>query len=244
MNWLVVREPVSAWTHFAWMVLSIPATWVLWHLTRGSALKRTSVLIFGFTLTFCYAGSFLFHSVPPSLARPFNTMDHIGIYLLIAGTVTPIALVVLRGRWRIGLLAGIWAMAAGGIILRLAMPLPISVLTVLYVLMGWVGCATWFELTRHLSPARIRPLWVGGLIYTAGAVLNGLHWPDFYPGVLGSHEVFHLFVMAGSACHYWFILHAVVPFHRVPVAEALREARRAGLDVPAPAQAEPAVVPG
>jgi hemolysin III len=248
MNWLDVREPVSAWTHFAWLVLSIPATWVLWRRaaagSHGSALKRTGVLIFGFTLAFCFAGSFLFHAVPPRLARPFNTMDHIGIYLLIAGTVTPIALIAMRGRWRIALLGGIWALALSGISLRLAVRLPVGMLTVGYVVMGWVGCATWFELSRHLPAARIRPLWAGGLIYTAGAVLNSLHWPDVYPGLVGAHEVFHLFVMAGSACHYWFILTAIVPFHCVPVAVALREARSAALEVPASAIAEPAIAPG
>jgi hemolysin III len=244
MSWLDVREPVSAWTHFAWLVLSVPATWVLWRLARGSLLKRIGVLIFGFTLAFCYAGSFLFHSVPPALARPFNTMDHIGIYLLIAGTVTPIALVVLRGKWRISLLGGIWALALCGITLRLSVRLPISVLTVLYLIMGWVGCATWFELTRHLSRSRIRALWIGGLFYTVGAVLNGLQWPEISPGVFGSHEVFHLFVMAGSAWHYYFILSVIVPFRRAHAVEAIREARAAAREAQAQPVGEPVAVPG
>jgi hemolysin III len=216
MHLHLFREPASALTHCLWLVLSIPATWVLCHLARRSALKRAGMLIFGTTLTLCYAGSFLFHSVPPALARPFNTLDHIGIYLLIAGTVTPIALIVLDGWWRMGLLSGIWALAAAGITLRLTTPLSIQVMTIFYIVMGWVGCAMYFELVRRLSHALVLPLLIGGVLYTVGAVLNSLHWPVIVPDVFGPHEVFHLFVMAGSACHFYFMLSAVLPYQPRP----------------------------
>jgi hemolysin III len=235
------REPASSWTHFLWLVLSVPATWLLWQLARGSTLKRVGVLVFGFSLTFCYAGSFLFHSVPKALARPFNTVDHIGIYLLIAGTVTPIALVVLRGWWRIGLLSGIWALALTGIILRLTTPLSITVMTVFYLAMGWVGCSTYYELARHLSHARLRPLWIGGLFYTIGAVFNSLHWPVIVPGTFGSHEVFHVFVMAGSAWHFYFMLSAVLPYQPLPAVMPVQES---GLAVGGRGTSEPAAMPG
>jgi hemolysin III len=212
MSWFQFREPASAWTHFLWLLLSFPATWLLWRLARGSTAKRIGMLVFGATLAFCYAGSFLYHSVPPTLARPFNTMDHIGIYLLIAGTVTPIGLIVLRGVWRLGLLGGIWAMAVAGISLRLTTALSIHVLTVFYLVMGWIGCSMYFELARLLTPARLRPLWIGGVLYSIGAVCNWLDWPVPVPGVFGSHEVFHVFVMLGTACHYYFILSAVLPY--------------------------------
>jgi hemolysin III len=218
MNWLTFREPVSAWTHFAWMVLAIPASWVLWRLARGNALKQIGVVVFGFTLAFCYAGSWLFHSVPAALVRPFHTMDHIGIYLLIAGTVTPIGLIVLRGWWRAGLLGGIWTFALVGIVLRLTTRLPINVVTVVYLVMGWIGCATYFELARNLTHARLRGLWIGGLLYSIGAMINRFGWPVLAPGVFGAHEMFHLFVMAGSAAHYWFMLTAVLPFEALPAA--------------------------
>jgi hemolysin III len=221
MTWLHVREPVSAWTHFAWMVLAIPATWALWRLNRGCALKRIGGVVFGLTLGLCYASSWLFHSVPPALAGPFATLDHIGITLFIAGTVTPIALVVLEGRWRWGLLAGIWALALGGAALRLTMHPSIVQLTGYYLFMGWVGLLMYFELARRLSHAAVRPIWIGGLCYSVGAIINGLHWPVLAPGVFGSHEVFHLFVMAGSACHYWFMLSTLVPYQGVLAGEAL-----------------------
>jgi hemolysin III len=217
------REPASSWTHLLWLVLSLPATWVLLRLARGSTVKRIGMLVFGLSLAFCYAGSFLFHSVPPSLTRPFRTMDHVGIYLLIAGTVTPIALVVLDGWWRVGLLGGIWALALAGITFRLVTPLPIRVLTVFYVAMGWVGCAAYCELVRHLSRAKLWPLLIGGLFYTVGAVLNSLDWPVVVPGVFGPHEVFHVFVMAGSAWHFYFMLSAVLPYQPMPAIVPLTE---------------------
>jgi hemolysin III len=237
MAWVQFREPASAWTHLLWLVTSVPATWLLWRLARGSAVKRAGMLVFGAAMAFCYAGSFLFHSVPSGLARPFNTLDHIGIYLLIAGTVTPIALVVLDGWWRVGLLSGIWALAVAGIVLRLTAPLSIRAATFFYVVMGWVGCSTYFELARRLSHARMRPLWVGGLFYTVGAVCNTLNWPMIAPHRFGPHEVFHLFVMAGTAWHFYFMLSAVLPYQPPPEVVPLRETTLVRGN-------EPAAVPG
>ncbi len=218
MTWLHVREPVSAWTHFTWLMLALPGMCVLWRLSRGSSLKRLGGAIFGLTFALCYAGSWLYHAVPPALAAPFATLDHIGIYLFIAGTTTPIALVVLTGWRRRSLLALIWGLALAGVAMRLTVRPTIHQLTAFYLLMGWVGLGMYSELARRLSHVALRPLWIGGLCYTVGAVLNGLHWPVIVPGVVGPHEVFHLFVMAGSAFHYVFMLVAVVPYQGLDLA--------------------------
>jgi hemolysin III len=240
MHWLDFREPASSWTHLFWLLLAVPATFVLFRLSRGDALKRTGVLVFGLGLIFCSAGSFLFHSVPARLARPFNTLDHIGIYLLIAGTVTPIALVVLRGGWRVGLLGGIWAMALSGVVLRLTTPLPIRVMTVFYLVMGWVGGLVYFELQKRLSHRAVSPVWIGGVFYSVGAVCNGLQWPVIVPGVFGPHDVFHLFVIAGSACHYYFMVTVILPYREAPAAAEVRPASQA---LPALRQTGEAAVP-
>ena len=200
--------------------------------------------MFGFCLIFCSAGSFLYHSVPARLARPFRTIDHIGIYLLIAGTVTPIALVVLRGKWRIGLLGGIWALALAGIILGLTTVLPISVMTVFYLVMGWVGGIVYFELVKYLSQAAVRPIWIGGLFYSIGAVCNRMNWPVLWPGVFGAHEVFHLFVIAGSAWHYYFMLSVLAPYQERLPSLSVPDVREAGPAVAARSKSEPAAQPG
>jgi len=216
MIWFDFREPVSAWTHLTWLLLSLPATLFLWYVARGSILKRFGVVVFGVTLAMCYAGSFLYHAVPEAISEPFHAFDHVAIYVFIAGTVTPIALVVLRGRWRVAILSIIWIMALTGVAVRLLAEPSIPMATVFYVSMGWVGLAAYFELARRLTHAKLRGLWLGGLFYTVGAVINTLHWPVLSPGVFESHELFHLFVMAGSGCHYYFMVVAIVAFPMTP----------------------------
>ena len=88
MDWLDFREPFNAWTHGVWLLLSLPATLLLWRLIRGNRIKRFSLLVFGLSLTFCFAGSTLYHGVrlPPEELKWFANLDYIGIYVLIAGT--------------------------------------------------------------------------------------------------------------------------------------------------------------
>src|SRR5262249_61273153 len=106
MDWLSFREPVNAWTHGIWLLLALPGTLLLWRQARGDFVKQLGFLIFGLCAALCYAGSTLFHGVrlPEEQVEFFAKLDYIGIYLLIAGTITPVALVVLRGRWRWGTL--------------------------------------------------------------------------------------------------------------------------------------------
>src|SRR4051812_43336873 len=104
MGFFDFHEPVSAWTHGAWLLLSLPATLLLWRESRGDRPKQVSLLVYGLSLACCFAGSLLYHGVTLSepLDRLFLTLDYIGIFLLIAGTYTPIAFTVLQGRWKWG----------------------------------------------------------------------------------------------------------------------------------------------
>jgi hemolysin III len=222
------REPFSAWTHFAWMVLAVPATVLLWRLSRGDWLKRAGFLAFGVGLVACYAGSTLYHGVQLSAADLgwAERLDFIGVYLLIAGTITPVALVTLRGRWRWGLLAGTWLVAAGGIGLRVAgVPLSRFASTSIYLGMGWAVFLAYYEMARVLSHRAVWPALQGGLLYSVGALLNQAHWPRLWPGVFSAHELWHLFVMAGSLSHFWFMLRVVVPFQRRIVCPSLLAGR-------------------
>jgi hemolysin III len=217
VSWLQFREPVSAWTHCAGLLLAAPAALALWRAGRSDRLKQLGLLAFGLGLAACYAGSTLYHGVRLSGRQLawFATLDSIGIYLLIAGTVTPVALVVLRGRWRWGLLGFTWLLAAAGIGLRLtSAPMSRLTSTALYLGMGWAIVLAYAELARALSHRAVRPAVLGGLLYSAGAMLNHVGWPRLWPGVFSAHELFHLFVLAGSLCHFWFLFKGVAPFPR------------------------------
>ena len=218
MDWLSPRDPVSAWTHGLWMLLAIPAGALLVWRNRDNAGKCFGTAVFAFTLVGCFGASGFYHAAADGpLRERLHALDHIGIYLLIAGTVTPIALAILRGWWRRWLLAQIWLLALTGIILRLTVDMPAWVSTGFYLAMGWVGVVTYFELARRVSHAGLRPIWVGGLCYTIGAAMNLAHWPNPWPSVVGSHELFHLWVMAGSASCFWFMLVVLTPYRPAAV---------------------------
>jgi hemolysin III len=176
------------------------------------------MLIYSASLILCFAGSGLYHAVPEEYVEPFGLLDHIGIYLLIAGTVTPIGLIILHGRARALLVGGIWLMAAAGIGTRLIAEPHLSVRTSFYLVMGWIGCLGYFQLVRRLSHAKVAPMWLGGLFYSVGAAINlWVHFPpDFTLAFFSPHAVFHVFVIAGAACHYYFMVAMLIPYRRFP----------------------------
>ena len=215
---LFIREPANTWTHFAGMLAAIPATAALLRLCRGDRVKFWGMLIYGISLILCFGSSALFHAVPAEDSEPFIILDHLAIFILIAGTVTPIGMILLRGWARFVLLAAIWGMAAVGITMRLCFDSPLAVRTGLYLAMGWIGCSLYFQLVRRLSHAKVVSLWLGGVFYSVGALIN-LTWTQFPPELsflFGPHEVFHVFVLAGSACHYYFMIAVMIPYRRMP----------------------------
>jgi hemolysin III len=218
MEWFEFRQPVSAWTHASWWFLSIPATLLLCRLARGNLLKQIGFVIFGVCLILCYGSSTLWHALqlPENDLQVFATFDYAGIFALIAGTTTPILLVVLRGPWRVGFVAATWFMAGCGVAVSLFHEdVSNKVFTVLYLGMGWGMCFSYFQLTRVLGHRQMMLVLVGGLFYSVGAVLNWATWPVLLSGWVGPHEVFHLFVMAGTVSHFLFMVKVLLPFrHR------------------------------
>jgi hemolysin III len=220
MNFLDLREPISSWTHCAGLLLTLPGTMLLLRRSAGDPGKRLSLLVYGFTLAFCYTASTLFHGVRLSGAgiAAFARLDEVGIFALIAGSYTPIAWSLMRGRWRRWTLATVWGVAATAtIVIATGRHFSPALGTGLYLAMGWGAVVCYSELAKVVSHRALLPVVAGGLFYSVGAVLNLLHWPVLWPGIFGPHELFHLFVLAGSLAHYGFILEVVVPF--VPVAE-------------------------
>jgi hemolysin III len=218
MNLLDFREPVSAWSHCAGLILALPGAILLWRRSAGDRAKRLSLFIYGSTLAFCYAASTLFHGlrVPEARIGVLARLDGVGIFALIAGSYTPPAWCLMRGRWRRGTLAVVWSVAAAAMILIAGgSDFSPRFATWLYLGMGWGAVACYFELAQVVSHRAMAPIVAGGLFYTIGAVFNVLHWPVLLPGIFGAHELFHMFVLAGSSAHYGFMLKVVVPFaHR------------------------------
>jgi len=215
MDFLNFREPVSTWSHCAGLMLALPGGLLLWRRSTGDRAKRVSLLIYGLTLAFCYAASTLFHGVrlPAAGIAAFARLDGVGIFALIAGSYTPLAWCLLRGRWRRWTLVIVWGVAATATVLIAAgRHFSPAVATGLYLGLGWGVVVCYSEIARVVSHRALLPIVVGGLSYSVGALLNLLHWPVLVPGIFGAHELFHMFVLAGSFAHYWFILRVVVPF--------------------------------
>jgi hemolysin III len=172
-------------------------------LSRGDALLVAGMSVFGASLIAVYASSTLYHAVRPSRTKQLlQVADHVAIYLLIAGTYTPFSLGVLRGALGWSLLGAIWTLAALGIVCKVAFRTRFRRLsTAFYVGMGWVAIVAIRPLAQAMSDAGFWLLVGGGVLYTAGVFFYVRPRPRFM------HAVWHVFVMAGSACHFFAVLH-------------------------------------
>ena len=187
-------------------------------LVTAASEERTDQLvafgIFGFSLITLYSASALYHLLPLSplgVAR-LRRVDHMSIFLLIAGTYTPFCLLALDGGWQVALLCLIWGLALCGILLKLLwMEAPRWLSVALYLGMGWVALVAAPALFRAVPAGGMAWVLAGALVYSAGALIYGLKRPNPVPGVFGFHELWHLFVMAGSACHFWAVLGYIAP---------------------------------
>jgi hemolysin III len=211
-----LREPVSGLTHAAGGALAT-AGLVLLLATAASARRVDQIVafgVFGLSLISLYTASSLYHLLPlsPAGVAKLRRLDHMSIFLLIAGTYTPFCLLALEGAWRWGLLTLIWVLALCGVLLKLFwMDAPRWLSVVLYLGMGWVAVIAAPALFRAVPVGGMAWVLAGGLTYSAGALVYALKRPNLVPGVFGFHEVWHLFVIAGSACHFWAVFRYVAP---------------------------------
>jgi hemolysin III len=174
---------------------------------RGDGWRVVGGSVFGATLVLLYGASTLYHAIAaPRAKRVLRVLDHSAIYLLIAGSYTPFALVTLRGPWGWSLLGFIWACAAVGIVLRATVGARWRVTPVLlYVTMGWIAIVAVRPMARALPTAGLTLLALGGIAYTAGIAFYAWRRLPYH------HAVWHLFVLAGSALHFFAVLLYVVP---------------------------------
>jgi hemolysin III len=201
-------EKFNAVTHLVGAVLAIAGTalLVVKAATGGDPWKLVGVSIYGVTLVVLYCASTLYHGLQGRAKNILREFDHQSIYLLIAGSYTPFCLVTLRGPWGWWLLGTVWGLALLGSLQDLRPNKGARILSVvIYVVMGWVIVVALVPLLRSLRPGGFAWLLAGGLFYTSGIVFYALD-----ARLKHAHGVWHLFVITGSAAHYFAILHYVL----------------------------------
>ena len=213
---ITVRDPGSALTHFIGMMMAVIASVPLLvkaAVTSGM-LCFTAMSIFMCSMVLLYAASTMYHTLNlgEKALKIFRKIDHMMIFVLIAGSYTPVCLITLGGQMGYTLLAVVWGIALFGIILKACwVTCPKWFSSLIYISMGWVCLGVFGTLWNTLPHAAFLWLLVGGIFYTVGGVIYALKIKIFggrYP-YFGAHEVFHLFVMAGSICHFIFMFRYV-----------------------------------
>ena len=209
---ITIREPGSAITHFIAMMMAVFATVPLLvkaGITSGGR-SFTAMLVFMTSMILLYGASAAYHTVnlTGKYLRIFRKLDHMMIFVLIAGSYTPVCLIVLGGQSGYTLLLLVWGIALTGMLIKACwITCPKWFSSVIYIAMGWVCVLVFGQLLDTLPTAAFLWLLAGGIIYTVGGVIYALKLPVFNGRHknFGSHEVFHLFVMAGSICHFIFM---------------------------------------
>ena len=225
MNWLnrYLLEPMSTLTHLVATIASVGGMVYLVQLTRTDPPKMVSLLIYGLSMVVMYLASTLLHGLKLDDEKRMwlNRFDHAAIFLVIAGTYTPITYNIFTDGWRWLLLGGIWIIAFMGVIYKLASVKIHGFLNVsIYLFLAWGTAIPLIWSSDFLNLIPIGGLWLillGGLIYTGGFVIYYTECLDPWPDVFGHHEVWHVCVMGGSVCHFLFMLLYVVPFERVMI---------------------------
>lgn len=209
---ITIREPGSAITHFIAMMLTVFAAVPLLIKAGISAgeLNFVSMVIFVSSMILLYGASATYHSVnlTGKSLRFFKKIDHMMIFVLIAGSYTPVCLTVLDEQLGYQMLALVWGIAVVGMLIKAFwVTCPKWFSSLIYISMGWVCVLVFGQLWNTLPTAAFLWLLVGGIIYTVGGIIYALKLPIFNSKHkdFGSHEVFHLFVMGGSICHFIFM---------------------------------------
>jgi hemolysin III len=202
------KPRLRGWFHTVAFFASVPAGVALVLVARDTGARATA-LVYALSLTGVFAASAAYHRIRwsvPALRR-MKRLDHSMIFVLIAGTYTPVCALALRAPSSVVLLSVVWAGAAVGIALKIASIDGLHALSgTLYLVLGWLAVLALPQLVRTLSPAATTLMIAGGLLYTLGAFVLARRRPDPAPRVFGYHEVWHAFMVAAAGCHYAMVL--------------------------------------
>lgn len=221
---MLIRDPVSSLTHLLAAFGGLYIFAILWRLARGDHGKRLSLACFAASIIVLYSASGIYHALPLPKDSPaiqaFRRLDHSAIYVLIAGTYTPVFTVLLSGQRRLWSLIGIWSLAATGIAVKWSYPVGTDPFSVgLYLAMGWFGILPLVRLAPVIGRRGLAWSAAGGVAYTMGAIFEMIHWPVIIRSVVGWHEVFHVCVMAGTGFHIAFMVQCILPYRRLVLQE-------------------------
>ena len=185
-----------------------------WYIGRSSLTKEVSLLVYGVSLILMFSASTAYHLIKaqPPATQVLRKLDHSAIYLLIAGTYTPICLHFFTGFFQWGVVAIIWLMAIVGIVIKLfVIRAPRWLNAAVYLVMGWL-CILGIPIMLAAMPVgALFWLLLGGILFSVGSIVYVVEKPDFYPGVFGFHEVWHVFVILGCLSHFILVAAYVAP---------------------------------
>ncbi|MGE0763952.1 MAG: hemolysin III family protein [Bdellovibrionales bacterium] len=202
-------DPFSSWTHLLAGGVALVGSVLLYRRGRGSGARLWALCIYSFSLVFLYSMSGVYHLLEPGGAARavLQRLDHAGIWVLIAGTFTPVHVILFRGPWRWLILLLIWVIAITGLVLEVIFftSFPQWLILTLFLGLGWMGVLTGYKFRTSFRGESLHNLLMGGICYSVGAIIDFLNGPTFWPQVLGAHEIFHIFVIMGSFYHWRFI---------------------------------------
>lgn len=205
-----IRDPMSCLTHLSGAVVALFCTiWMIYKAVPFGAVYIVAFAVFGASLVLLYTASAVYHMlrVRDSVLKMLRRIDHTMIFFLIAGTYTPVCLIPLRGPWGWSILSVVWGLALLGTFMKIFwLHAPRALSTAIYVIMGWIVVVAFYPLLNAISTGAFVLLLLGGLSYTLGAVIYALKWPPLKVQWIGFHEIFHLFVLLGSAFHVLFMV--------------------------------------
>lgn len=203
------EELVNAITHGIGFALSVAGLvlMIVYSATNGTAWHIVTTTVFGASLTLLYLASTLYHGIQtPRVKRILQIIDHCLIYFLIAGTYTPFTLITIKGWVGWSLFSAVWVMAVCGVLFKIFFIHKFKIASTLaYIFMGWVIALAIKPLMQNLVPSGVYWLFAGGLCYTAGVIFYAWKKLPF------NHGIWHLFVMAGSLCHFFAVFFYVIP---------------------------------
>ena len=209
-----IREPFCGFSHGLGALLSVAALVALLMLAHGKVWHTVTFAVFGVSLIVLYTASTLYHSlwVKPQQIIQLMRFDHVAIFLLIAGTYAPVCLVSLRGAWGWSLFGVEYGLALIGIVCSLVWKgFPDWARIAIYVIMGWLIMIAIVPASHVLGPAGIAWLFAGGAAYSIGTVVFATDKPHLWPGKFSAHDLWHIFVLAGSACHFILMASVIAP---------------------------------